>query len=311
MKSPYRFAASALPRSVRKARGFTLIELLVVLAIVAVLIGLLLPAVQKVRAAAARAACQNNLKQVGLALHQHHDGSGALPPGHRSVSHRDRMPFSGWPLSVLPYLEQEAVFAAARAAYARDPYPFHNPPHAGLNTVVPALVCPSDGRAARPQTAGRTGAVVAFTCYLGVSGRDYAARDGLLFQDSRVRFADVLDGTSNTLLAGERPPSADFQFGWWYAGSGQALTGSADMILGVEEPNLLPVTAGSCGPGVYRFGPGRADNQCDVFHFWSLHPGGAHFLFCDGSVRFLAYSAAPLLPALASRAGGEARASPE
>src|SRR5206468_12835727 len=117
------------------------------------------------------------------------------------------------------------------------------------------------------------------------------------FRDSAIRSADISDGASNTLLAGERPPSTDFQYGWWYAGLGQRLTGSADMLLGVEEPNLLTVTKGSCPPGTYRFGPGRFTNQCDMFHFWSPHSGGANFLFADGSAHFLTYKATPLLPA--------------
>ncbi len=140
---------------------------------------------------------------------------------------------------------------------------------------------------------------------LGVSGKDYSTLDGLLFRDSRIRLTDIKDGASNTLMVGERPPSADFQFGWWYAGAGQKFTGSADMILGVEEQNILTVTAGSCPPGTYKFAPGSFNNQCDMFHFWSPHSGGAHFLMADGSVHFLSYSAAPILPALASRAGGE------
>jgi prepilin-type processing-associated H-X9-DG protein len=105
--------------------------------------------------------------------------------------------------------------------------------------------------------------------------------------------------------SGERPPSADFWYGWWYAGYGQAGTGSADMLLGVRERNLGGPFVSDCPAGPYHFREGRADNQCDLFHFWSLHPGGAHFLFADGSVRFLAYSADAILPALATRAGGE------
>ena len=112
-------------------------------------------------------------------------------------------------------------------------------------------------------------------------------------------------------MIGERPPSADERFGWWYAGTGQDRDGSADMILGVREKRGSDFSLRSCPPGPYEFGPGRLDNQCDALHFWSLHPGGAHFAFCDESVRFLTYSADPILPALATRAGGETVAVPD
>lgn len=287
------------------SNGFTLLELLVVLAIVGVLMGLLLSAAQQARASAARLKCANNLKQIGLAFHMVHDRQGSLPPGHCSPSPANSMPWSGWPLALLPELEQTPLFAKAQAAYRLNPNPFLNPPHTGLAVVVSAYVCPADARAASVQWAPRSRVFAAFTDYLGVSGRNSSTRDGVLFQDSSVRFADITDGTSNTFLVGERPASRDFQYGWWYAGIGQKNTGSMDMILGVQEVNLLPVTPGSCGPGAYSFRAGRIDNQCDMFHFWSLHPGGAHFLFADGSVHFLPYSASPMLPALASRAGGE------
>jgi prepilin-type N-terminal cleavage/methylation domain-containing protein/prepilin-type processing-associated H-X9-DG protein len=286
--------------------AFTLIELLVVLAILAVLMGLLLSAVQQARAAAARLKCENNLKQIGLAFHMYHDSYGALPPGHRSLTAAQPTPWSGWPLSLLPYLEQSALFANAQAAYRLSRNPFLNPPHTGLATVVSIYVCPSDASAAFPRRGQRSGVVAAFTDYLGVSGTNYSTHDGVLFQDSHIRFADITDGTSNTLLAGERPPSSDFQFGWWYAGIGQKYTGSADMILGVQEVNLLPVTPTSCGPGASSYSPGRIGSPCNTFHFWSYHPGGANFLFTDGSVHFLPYSVAPNMVPLATRAGGEA-----
>lgn len=286
--------------------AFTLIELLVVIAIMSVLMGLLLSAVQQARATAARLHCENNLKQIGLAFQMYHDISGSLPPGHRSWTAAQTMPWSGWPLPLLPYLEQSALFANGQAAYQTTRNPFLNPPHTGLATVVPIYVCPSDARAASAQRAQTSGIVAAFTDYLGVSGKNYSTDDGVLFPDSHVRFADITDGLSNTLLAGERPISTDFQYGWWYAGIGQRFTGSADMILGVQEVNLLPVKPGTCGPGAYPYGPGRINNQCDMFHFWSLHAGGANFLFVDGSVHFLPYSARPIMPALASCAGGEA-----
>jgi prepilin-type processing-associated H-X9-DG protein len=146
---------------------------------------------------------------------------------------------------------------------------------------------------------------VAFTSYLGVSGADPLKLDGLLYLDSSTHFSDILDGTSHTVLVGERPPSADGLLGWWYAGEGQVQDGSGDMVLSVRERNTGAYGPG-CPPGPYVFGPGRASDQCSAFHFWSPHSGGgAHFLFADGSVHFLPYSANPILPALATRAGGD------
>jgi prepilin-type processing-associated H-X9-DG protein len=201
------------------------------------------------------------------------------------------------------------LYANAQAAYRLNLNPLLNPPHTNLATIVVTFTCPSDPWTTTTQRAQNSGRTVAFTDYLGVSGENYATHDGVLFQDSHVRFADITDGTSNTLLAGERPPSRDFQYGWWYAGIGQNFTGSADMILGVREVNLLPVRPGTCGPGDYPYSPGRFNDPCSMFHFWSLHPGGANFLFVDGSVHFLTYSVSPIMPALASRSGGEVASS--
>lgn len=145
------------------------------------------------------------------------------------------------------------------------------------------------------------------TSYVGNIGTDRSRRDGIFFRNSRIRIDDVLDGTSNTLLVGERPPSPELRYGWWYAGDGLAGSGALDVVLGAREynarnpyPQYVP-----CGRGPFPFRAGRLEDYCSVFQFWSLHPGGANFVFCDGSVRFLRYGADSILPAMASRGGGE------
>jgi prepilin-type processing-associated H-X9-DG protein len=214
-----------------------------------------------------------------------------------------------WLTRLLPYLEQEPLWQAAVAAYRVEPRPYVNPPHVGFALPVRVFSCPADGRTLSAQETHR-GRRAALTSYVGVLGTDYSLTDGVLFRDSRVRLADIRDGASNTLAAGERPPSADFWYGWWYTGFGQIGTGSADILLGVREKNRGGAYVYQCAPGPYHFQPGRLDEQCDLFHFWSLHSGGAHFLFADGSVRFLSYQGDSVLPALATRAGGETVAIP-
>ncbi|MBX9624548.1 MAG: DUF1559 domain-containing protein [Gemmataceae bacterium] len=280
-------------------------ELLVVVGISATLIGLPLPAVQKARAAAARAQCQNNLKQVGTALHAYHYAAECLPPGLSVSATGDRYTYLGWSARVLPWIEQDALWRSVQAAFAADPDPkafYGHPPHAELlGTPVKLFACPADPRLPGPNIV-ESSVKAAHTSYLGVWGTNQAKPDGALFLDSKVRLIDIHDGTSNTLLVGERPPSSDLRLGWWYRGWGQNKNGSAEMLLGVREDNT---SVPACPPGPHRFGPGRLDKKCDAFHFWSLHPGGANFLFADGSVRFLAYSADAVLPALATRSGGE------
>jgi prepilin-type N-terminal cleavage/methylation domain-containing protein len=199
--------------------AFTLFELLVVIAIFAVLMGLLLPAVQKARDAATRITCTNNLHQIGLAAHQYHDTMGSLPPGMRApaIRYQPPYPFVSWLTMLLPYIEQDALWNVTVAAYRQSRSPYKNPPHIGLATVVSTFGCPADPRVRQMQFAPRDRFYVALTSYLGVEGQDLSSRDGVLFRDSAVRFADITDGLSNTLLAGERPASADLQFGWLYA----------------------------------------------------------------------------------------------
>ena len=298
-------------------RGYTLIELLVVVAIIAVLVGLLMAAVQKARAAAARADCQNRLRQLALATHQFHDAQHHLPAGVTFQTGPDKLPLSGWQVHLLPHVEQQGLHRQALDDYRQNPSVKGPPPHRGLSAVVPAFICPADDRVRQPQHSARDDLLVAFTSFLGVCGRDCSAKDGVLYPNSATRFADLSDGLSNTLLVGERPPGHDFHFGWWYAGLGQitlnGATGSADMVLGVQEANVEPILAGAtCGPGVYLYEPaGGFNDPCGVYHFWSPHPGGANFALADGSVRLIPYSARAVLPALASRAGGEAVAPPD
>jgi prepilin-type N-terminal cleavage/methylation domain-containing protein len=285
----------------RGPKGFTLVELLVVIAIIAVLVALLLPAVQFAREAGRRSTCANNMRQLALAFHGYHDTFAYLPPGISVLGGQSPQPFLSWNARLLPFLEQSALWNEILEAYVQDPNFLDVPPHTNRATVVAAFGCPSDPRTLQPFSLSGS-PKMAFTAYLGVEGLNSQRKDGVLFMDSRIGLRDITDGTSNTLLIGERPPSADGVYGWWYAGWGQHKDGSAEMILGMQEINTCE---SNCWAGPYSFGPGELDNQCDMFHFWSQHPGGANFACADGSSHFLSYSAAPIMPALATRNGGE------
>ena len=285
--------------------AYSLIELLVVTGTVAILLGLALPAVQKVRGAAARAGCQNNLKQVGLAAQNYHDAHGHFPAGRPGSSFNvKKYGYLTWMTKLLPQLGEEGLAAQVTNAQKVDPYwVYDNPPHVGLATVVKPYLCPADGRGGGPHL-DRDGVSAAYTDFIATSG----GRDSVLANWPGTRIATITDGTSATLAVGERPPPDTLQAGKWYTFFHPYGVGKWDQAYGPDEVLWVELDAKSIGDPClppFQFGPGVTSNPCDRYHFWSLHAGGGNFAFADGSVRFLVHAAADRLMALASFAGGE------
>jgi prepilin-type N-terminal cleavage/methylation domain-containing protein/prepilin-type processing-associated H-X9-DG protein len=286
--------------------GFTLVELVVVLGIVGVLLALLVPAVQRVRDAAARTGCASNLKQLALAVHLYNDVYDHLPEGCASpfTSDPNRAVYHlavSWQTSILPYVEQDAVWLKAREALGQGA-----PGHGALYDwvmaqVIPVYLCPAEGR--RTGTNGG-GLFWGLTSYSGVAGTRDALQDGIFHSNFRVRFADIADGTSNTVMIGESVPGPNGIFGGWCAGWGASVCRVAQ-IRPAGRNDFVPFEGVGCPVGAPALRPGQLGNACDVTHFWSLHTGGANFAFADGSVHFLPYHRSSVLPALATRAGGE------
>src|SRR5262245_54602372 len=138
-------ATGAMHCTSRRRRGFSLIELLAVIAILSVLLGLILAAVQRVRASAARTRCANHLRQLGTALHDYHTAHGRLPPGMSYNDEKDPQPFLSWLARLLPYVEQDALWRQTEEAYRADRN-FLTPAHSARSVVVPLFLCPADPR---------------------------------------------------------------------------------------------------------------------------------------------------------------------
>ena len=288
--------------------GFTLVELLVVIAIIGILVALLLPAVQSAREAARRMQCNNNLKQIGVALHNYHDTFRSFPSGYvypsgfannaAAANHESW----GWAALTLPFREQQALHEQLGVTSQ----PLYRGFTTGgtafkdlVQTPLPGFICPSDTEYNKPGNVHQNrnfddgvGVVAGgiatpvrpgLSNYIGVAGhRDVVQRavnTGIFFGNSQISIADITDGTSNTVAVGERE-TKNCRSGTWLGvrnpnGSG---TRGTQVVLGHSRPKLNQDTSAipwntanlGCGEG-----------------FSSMHPGGALFLLCDGSVRFV------------------------
>jgi prepilin-type N-terminal cleavage/methylation domain-containing protein len=288
-----------LPRS----RGFTLIELLVVIAIIAILIGLLLPAVQKVREAAARIQCSNNLKQLGLAMHNYHDSLGKFPYV-RSGGGQNR---HTWALIILPYIEQDNIFKTYQTPITgvsrTDGMNNHNTTNAAMTTArqasVKTFLCPtrhSPGQLS-PLTAGSTvtGQPSDYAACVGHNGT--VPTTGILYMVNsnhmltQTRMTDILDGTSNTLMIGEK-----------HIPLGALNTSPSDLIIySGGETQTYSRRAGPSNPLAIS-NTAALNNQ-----FGSWHSGICQFVFADGSVRGVGNSTpGATLGLLANRMDGQA-----
>jgi prepilin-type N-terminal cleavage/methylation domain-containing protein/prepilin-type processing-associated H-X9-DG protein len=323
-------------RSARSRDGFTLIELLVVIAIIAILIGLLVPAVQKVREAAARTQCLNNFKQIGIALHSYHDATSQFPTNARpnpANTVRER-----WFTKLLPYLEQASLYQAYDETTNWDSA--KNLPLTSQQLAVAR--CPSVPTPDRLDTnpdsswsgAKDLVAVCDFGAFYGVHNSFIVnnpgaytgtAPDGILAKTGKVTFRDVTDGTSNTAFAAEsagRPflynqggklQAPDYRVhgvnggGWARPASDLWLIGSNSAGTAVGGPSTINACNGFDHAGAYPLSVGSpplgTDGSGQIFSF---HPGGAHFLFTDGSARFVEQTIpAKLIAGLVTRAGGD------
>jgi prepilin-type N-terminal cleavage/methylation domain-containing protein/prepilin-type processing-associated H-X9-DG protein len=304
-------------------RAFTLLELLVVIAILALLLGLLLPAVQKVREAADRTTCLNNLKQVGLALHTYHDAARSFPPAYvyqqpartgrgsffdrppPGVWFQSNDPGWGWAALLLPYLEQGPLFSQIPLNLR-----VQSPAAAQVrSTPLPVFTCPADAHTGiytiriiqgRGLAQAATNSYAACYGALGLVGSAPEQGNGLFSRNSHVRADEIRDGTSNTLAIGER--GAFFTQTPWagvMSGGTVRVTPGAPVFRNIIEPSPCMVMAHA---GVHPLNSDRSE----PYDFFSPHAEFGHFAFADGSVRRVSFRVSTeVLQALATIAGGD------
>ncbi len=311
--------------AVPRRPAFTLIELLVAIAIIAVLIGLLLPAIQKVRETAQRTQCQNKLKQIGLAIHNYESAHGHLPPGYvrdplppvppNLPPAFDRLPPDfylepsdpgwGWAAFLLPHLEQEPLF---RRIDFRQPTTTPSL-YDAISTPVDAYTCPVDFEAGKFRVMSiifrlvqpaATNSYVACYGAEGLLSTQPQSGNGVFYQNSRTRVTDITDGSSSTIAIGERP--AMFAKAPW-AG---AITDGAVLIT-PEAPVYASTIQPATAMPLARVGRKPLnDAWSEPYDFFSPHPTACNFVFADGSVHGLRLSTpVAVLQALASRNRGE------
>ena len=295
----------------RKTRSaMTLIEVLVVLAILAILLGLLLGALQRVRDVAARAQCASQLRQMGLACQLHHDAWGEYPAGYRDCRGADPMmttPGWGWAAQILPYLEQQPLFS--QIAFHR---PIEDPVNAARRTPIRLYLCPADAEA--PSTfpitdaAGKfitEAAPISYAACLGSGELDElpGPKEGVFYRNSHIRLSDITDGTSSTILLGDRAWS--HAMAPWAGAVNRGIVRGGPRNAWRNSPDAAyPAPYFSCVQANAINATNDPDGSLD--EFFSGHWGGINALFADGSVHFIHQEINPtILMALGTRAGGE------